>query len=242
MSAITGVVGDLLSKGANFILDKLPGLGDLPDWLKGTGRYAISEATKWIKDKIAGITGGGGGDTGPGVMTGTNAKAAKLARMFDATITSGYRNPAHNAAVGGVAGSSHTKGTPANPGAHDFVPAQAALLAEALRMGAKWVDNHDFGSGLHSHVSWFAQGGKIGQGLLGNPLPYGGSFMAGGVVPGPSGSPTMIAAHGGEVVLPEGMSLVAEIYIGGEKIDERVDVRLRLKERQEAGAWNAGVR
>lgn len=236
LSKITGVVGDLLSKGASFILDKLPGTGAIPDWLKGTGGWILEQVGGWIKDKVGGLF-GGNGDGGEGVLTGTQAKAAELAQRFNATITSGYRSPARNAAVGGAANSSHTHGSPSNPGAHDFIPAQGALLAAALGMGAKWVDSHDSGSGLHSHVSWFAQGGLLGAGIP----PYGGTFATGGIVPGAIGSPRLIEAHGGEAVMPNGMQLHADIYIGGQKIDERVDVRLSMRDRQSALAWNAGM-
>lgn len=205
LGKIKGVVGDLLSSGAKFLLDKLPGIGDFPDWLRGTGSWILKHATDWIKDKVNGLIGGGEGGvsgSGGGVMTGTNAKAAKLAKMFHARITSGYRTPEQNAAAGGVPGSSHMKGSPGNPGAHDFVPAQTALLNEALRMGAKWVDNHDFGSGMHSHVSWFRQGGLY---------PHRGSFAQGGIVGGPTGAPATITAHGGEAVVPSGGDLVGAL-------------------------------
>jgi len=206
ISSVGGVMGDLLSKGAGFLLDQLPGVGNLPDWLKGTGKYVLGKAGDWIKDKVSGLVGGGGSSGGPGVMTGTNAKAEKLARMFGATITSAYRTPAQNAAANGAAGSSHKKGSPSNPGAHDFVPASSELLAEALKMGAKWVDNHDFGSGLHSHVSWFRQGGQFG----GLP-PYRGTFHTGGIVGGPTGAPASITALGGEALIPDGVGLVGQL-------------------------------
>ena len=66
LSAVTGVIGDLLSKGAGFFLDKLPGLGDIPEWLKGAGKYVLDEAGKYIKDKVSGLTGGGGSVGGAG--------------------------------------------------------------------------------------------------------------------------------------------------------------------------------
>ncbi len=215
-AAITGAIGALLSNGPGEILGKLPGVGDLPDWLKGTGKYVLDAAGDWIKNKVSGLF-GGDGDGGPGVMTGTNAKAAKLAQMFNATITSGYRDPAHNAAVGGVAGSSHTKGSPSNPGAHDFVPAQSALLAEALKMGAKWVDNHDFGSGLHSHVSWFKQGGMYGG------APFVGSYATGGTIPRDG----MAYVHKGENVTPAGQNNDALIASNDRLAAELRDLRMR---------------
>jgi len=58
------------------------------------------------------------------------------------------------------------RGSPANPGAHDFVPANPGLIQRALKMGAIFAENHDFGSGLHSHVSWFKKGGKLGGGRV----------------------------------------------------------------------------
>ena len=47
--------------------------------------------------------------------------ADRLASKFDLTLTSGYRDPSHNAEVGGVEGSYHTRGTVKNPGAVDLV-------------------------------------------------------------------------------------------------------------------------
>ena len=48
------------------------------------------------------------------------ALARRLTSRFHLEITSGYRSPAHNAAVGGVARSFHTRGTRSNPGAVDL--------------------------------------------------------------------------------------------------------------------------
>jgi hypothetical protein len=48
------------------LIGKLPGIGDLPDWLKGTGKYVLSHVGDWIKDNVAKlIPGGGGGTKGP---------------------------------------------------------------------------------------------------------------------------------------------------------------------------------
>lgn len=86
-----------------------------------------------------------------------------LASRFGASISSSYRSPAHNAAVGGVPGSSHTRGSASNPGAFDFVPPSGAMQAWAGKHIAGIVENmiHDVGSGLHNHIAFFRQGGLL---------------------------------------------------------------------------------
>jgi hypothetical protein len=66
VGAVGGALGDLVSKGAGFILDKLPGIGSLPDWLKGTGKHVLKQAGSWIKDKVSSLVGAGGGAPGGG--------------------------------------------------------------------------------------------------------------------------------------------------------------------------------
>ena len=151
--------------------------------------------------------------------------------MFGATITSAYRDPARNAAAGGAPGSSHMKGSPANPGAHDFVPASTELLNEALKMGAKWVDNHDYGSGYHSHVSWFREGGMYGG------LPFVGSFEQGGVIPRDG----MAYVHDGETVIPKGGQTVRVIFEGVPiEIQRLVRVEIEQDDRRTNAAYQAG--
>jgi hypothetical protein len=92
------------------------------------------------------------------------------------------------------------------------------------------------------HDDGHASGTGHYKGGIYGGTPFRGSFANGGIVPGPVGAPAMIEAHGGEAVLPNGMELHADIYIGGQRIDERVDVRLDARARKVDGAWDQGIR
>lgn len=86
------------------------------------------------------------------------ALAAYVAREFDLRVTSTWRSVAHNAAVGGVPGSWHTKGTRLKPAATDWVGSQ-----ENMERAKAWTERnvpdlaesliHDVGSGLHYHAA-----------------------------------------------------------------------------------------
>ena len=68
-------------------------------------------------------------------------------------------------------------------------------------------------------------------------LPFGGSFKTGGMVPGPLGSPRMILAHGGEVVIPNDSDVpnVALYFAPGtEWLRNFVDVRVEQTTRTQA--------
>lgn len=74
-----------------------------------------------------------------------------------------------------------------------------------------------------------------------NVPPFGGSFKDGGVVPGPSGAPRMILAHGGETVTPvdgspAGGMIVHEhhVYLDGRHLDAKIDTRVVRVTRQQA--------
>ncbi|HUR86336.1 MAG TPA: hypothetical protein VMY78_13425 [Solirubrobacteraceae bacterium] len=69
-----GVSGlwDLAKGGVGAITGSLPGVGDLPDWIKGTGRWVVDSVTDWIKDQIGSLFGKGGGL--PGVMKAALAR------------------------------------------------------------------------------------------------------------------------------------------------------------------------
>ncbi len=99
----------------------------------------------------------------------TLAVAAYLSSKFGLSMSSGYRDPAHNAAVGGVPNSLHTHGSSGNPGAIDFTPpsSEALTFATSHIAGLEEALIHDVGSGLHLHLGFFDRGGFVSQQLAG---------------------------------------------------------------------------
>jgi hypothetical protein len=200
IGAIGGVLGDLMSKGAGFILDQLPGVGGLPDWLHGTGKYVLDKVTGWIKDKISNLIGtaGGGGAVGGGV-TGSIRGAMALARSMGLQITS---------TTGGVhaKNSWHYKGRAADVAG---APAQmAAFFNAALDRYGKHLLELFYdplgaikngkrigaigGHSDHVHIA-LAKGGVFGG-------PFVGSYAAGGTVPRDG----FAQVHAGETITPAG--------------------------------------
>lgn len=137
----------------------------------------------------------------------TRRVAAFLASKFGREISSDYRSPAHNAAVGGVPGSSHTRGSPANPGAFDFVPPSTALQKWAGQHIAGLTENmiHDAGSGLHNHIAFFAMGGLLKR------FAKGGRHGGAGAASASSALPAWV--HGSSTLSPDQMATLAH-YVG----------------------------
>ncbi len=104
ISGALSAVGDVLSRGAGPLLSKLPGVGDLPDWLKGTGKYVLDKAGDWIKGKFSALTGGGGPSGGGGsIPPGSSAHEAFMAMQRKAQQMHNMHTPyvyggGHNAA------------------------------------------------------------------------------------------------------------------------------------------------
>jgi Peptidase M15 len=102
---------------------------------------------------------GGSEQIPPNLQSNANQTIAIINEIFAAIpqarfrFTSGYRSPAHNAAVGGVSNSFHLTGL-----AGDFVPEngnakqyEAQVKAICARYGYE-VLYHTVGSGLHFHI------------------------------------------------------------------------------------------
>jgi 3D (Asp-Asp-Asp) domain-containing protein len=141
--AIGPGIGDILGNlNPLDLIGKLPGVGGLPDWLKGTGKYVLSHVGKWIKDNVVkAVTGGGGpissGPNGVGTFEGVPMAnwvigSLKYGRKHGAfgNPTSGYR-PGFDPHT--ATGSSEHQGTRYPHGAVDFGGYHdARALAEKL--------------------------------------------------------------------------------------------------------------
>lgn len=142
--------------------------------LPGAAIDKLGDAAKGLAGLLG--LGGDGGGKAPSGSRDTVGIWNYLASRFNLRKTSGYRSPAHNAAVGGVANSSHTRGTPSRPGAIDLVGPMGAMQA-ASRYAARFkpIENmiHDAGSGLHLHLAFFKRGGVAGPGEGGPAVVFG---------------------------------------------------------------------
>jgi hypothetical protein len=176
------------------LISKLPGVGDLPDWLKGTGKYVIDKVGDWIKDNVAKlIPGGGGGTKGPkGVGT---FNGIPMADWVIDSLNYGRRHGAHGNPTSGyrpgfdphtASGSSEHQGTQYPHGAVDFggYHDAAALAAKMSYVhataGYKYPLLAPKGFIDDGHAS--GTGHQLG-GIIGPRLPFLGSYHSGGVAP-----------------------------------------------------------
>ncbi|MTD43433.1 phage tail tape measure protein [Conexibacter sp. W3-3-2] len=247
---ILGAPSALLEQGAKFILDKLPGVGDLPAWMKGMGTYVLAEVKKWIKDKVGDIVPGGGGaeNLGTGLVK-TLQQAMTLAVRSGLTITSttgGQHAPGSYHYSGRAFDASNGFGpTPQMMRYAQFMSRAARQnllelfytpLGYSIKHGQVTAPIAAAGHFNHVHVA-MAKGGVLG-GTKTMTGPFVGSYRNGGVIPRDG----LAYVHQGETVTPAGApSIYADIWIGGERIDERVEVKIRESSRTSALQARAGV-
>jgi hypothetical protein len=144
------------------IISKLPG-NPFKAPFTGVGSYVLGKAADFIKSKASAIVSPDLSSLTPIIGSGhTYAVAQAIARKYGLSVSSGYRTPEHNAAVGGVPNSLHTHGSASNPGAIDLVGPYAnmyAALRDPVVQALQEHLVHDVGSGLHLHLGFFKQGG-----------------------------------------------------------------------------------
>lgn len=251
LGKIGGVVGDLLAKGAGFLLGKLPGAGDLPDWLKGAGRYVLEHAVSWIKDKVAGIAtsqGGGGSKGADGVgtfdgvpMANWVIEALKYGRTHGAHghPTSGYR-PGFDTHT--LSGRSEHQGTVYPHGAVDFGGYDSGLEEKMSYVRA----TRGFKYPLLAPIGFHDDGHASGTGHKTGGL-YGvlGSFERGTNYV-PKTGPYQL--HEGERVTPAGGdTFEVDVIVDGtgelaELLKKMIRVEIRRDGEETDLEWKAGTR
>lgn len=101
----------------------------------------------------------------------------QIAKKTGLKVTSTFRDPKHNAAVGGVPNSYHTRGSKKNPKAADFVGTRKQMergAAIARKAGLSALI-HDAGSGVHLHIQ--DDGAAMGGGGGSSAPSGGGSYQ-----------------------------------------------------------------
>jgi hypothetical protein len=240
----TPVIGNLINAlNPIDLIQKLPGVGDLPDWIQGLGKHVIGK----VKDYITGALSFDrvGGKAGPGADGG-------VARAIQYAMSLGFPHPSDSQIGGGqhATGSLHYAGRAVDFGdaGQTFGKMQSLFLGLYDLFGSNlnelfydrmpwFIDAHQRvpgqfgGHGDHIHAG-FARGGSWGG------LPYVGKFHDGGIAP----MEGLAHVSKGERMTPAGGGIVlhAEIDLG-RGIRERVRLEFDDRGRQQRGAWNAGV-
>ncbi len=253
LGAAGDILGDLLSKGAGFLLGKLPGVGDLPPWLKDTGRFVLGKAGDFIKDKVAGLSGSGGGDGGGKPLPSGITDEIKGAIAFSRSIGNWTFGPGQLFRPGGT--TYHGQGRAADFGDAGHSAAEMRDLYRAFKgrygsnikelfydpMGEHVKNGSVVGSpfgghGDHVHLA-LAQGGKYGQGVLG-------SYAAGTDYVPRTG---MYELHRGEGVTPAATNkapLEVHVFFDGLPVELQRLVRVEVTRNGEevAAEYKAGIR
>lgn len=247
---VLGKVGDVLSGGASALIGKLPGLGNLPDWLKGTGRHVLGKAGDYIKDKIKKLLAtavAAGGKSAKGLVPQVLG-AISFARQngWGGAVVSGFRTFAeqqelYRRYLNGTGNLAAKPGTSNHEGGQAIDVSDTEGFARAMNaMGEGRLYRRIPGEPWHFSVSGYRQGGVVGPGILGpgGVHPYVGAYERGGVVP----QTGMALVHKGETITPEGSGDVYLIQVGDGPVERAVDVQVTRRERAGAALAMAGVR
>jgi TP901 family phage tail tape measure protein len=246
-----GAVGDVASalNPMDFI-SKLPGVGDLPGWIQGLGKHAISGVTGWIRDKVASIIpSGGGGDMGD--APGGLGHLVRVARnMFGLQVTSGYR-PGDPGMHGKNRARDVSNSTGPTPQMMGFAKHLAANYGSRLKelIYTPWGKSIKNGkvtppyaqAAHYNHVHFAMKeggvlGGRVDEALTDATLarqamthrsavmPFVGSYATGGTVPRDG----MALVHKGERVTPPGRSDGPMVHIENYNVTDAAHDEERL--------------
>jgi hypothetical protein len=220
ISGVGGVLGDLLSKGAGFITSRLPDIGDLPGWLKGTGTYALGKVKDWIASKVSSLVGGGGSGASKGEAGVGSFEGVPMANWVIDALTYGRNHGAHGKPTSGYrpgfdphtsSGRSEHQGTRYPHGAVDFGGFNSGLAEKMSYVRATHGFKYPLVAPIGFHDDGHASGTGHKMGGVYGLLPHAGSFANGGIVPGPVGVPASAIVHGGEGIVQNGAGLVASL-------------------------------
>lgn len=252
----TGVVGNV----ADFLnpaklIGKLPGVGDLPEWLGGFGKWTLDQVGDFIKKQAAGLVSGvvGGSVPGWGALD-------RLAQKHGLSITSTLRpgdDGYHGQIMGpGGRGRATDYSNSTGPTAQMMAFAREAIakygsqlkelfyspLGWSIKNGrrADFIVGGPLGTpGNHyNHVhAAFEKGGIYG----GNGMPYLGAYKTGGVLPADG----FYYGHRGETVTPAesqaGGWPEIHVFIGDRELKDMVRIEVVEQDRGTAAAYRAGV-
>lgn len=229
------------------VLGDLPGVGDLPGWLKGTGTWVLDKAKDWIKKQLDSVIGDGGAGiknlAGGLTKSLQQAMQAAVAMGLQITSTTGGRHAPNSWHYRGRAfdASNGFGPTPQMMRFAKFMEATAGKrllelfytpLGYSIKNGQRVAPIAAGGHNNHVHVA-MRKGGILGG-------PFVGSYRTGGIVP----QDGFAYVHKGEGITPaERMGGVdVHVHFDDPTLRDLIRVEVRDRDRATGGAYLAGVR
>lgn len=291
-SAQTNSVG--LSSLLSGLLGSLPGLGGIPDWIKGTAQLVLDKAKSFIASKVTSVLGIGNANLSVDQMAAVENMVKEMDRIdarhfeyeyggghYPATFDGPYDCSGLVSAIlragGLMIGSMTTDGLKTYGASGDgkviTIGVRGSTGRDAHTMmklgnrylesggsagGAKWVNGWDGSFDVYRHPVGYAKGGVIdpqimqglklgdqgvGWGLARGGVvgPYVGSYKVGGTVP----QDGFAYVHAGEQITPAGQAESipeVHVYLDGQRIDDKVEIKFRERDAQTRQTFRAGVR